>query len=92
VFNLFDNWFEAARFGADVHRVMTLRVMRIASGGPDAAKEARDMVSEKLTAFGEAHMAALSALAIGSSLNVAAAKAYAPYRRRVRANRRRLGS
>ncbi|MEI9806017.1 MAG: hypothetical protein WDN48_18610 [Pseudolabrys sp.] len=92
MFKIFDHWFEAARFGADVHQVMTLRVMRIASGGPGAAKEARDMVSEKLMAFGEAHMAAVSALAIGSSLDVAAAKAYAPYRRRVRANSRRLGS
>jgi hypothetical protein len=92
MFNLFDNWFEAARFGADVQRVMTLRVMRIASGGPGAAKEARDMMSEKLAAFGESQVAAFSALAIGSSFDVAAAKAYAPYRRRVRANSRRLGS
>ena len=37
---------EAARFGADVQRVMTLRMMRIASGGPDAATEAQQMISE----------------------------------------------
>ena len=80
-----------ARFSADVHRVATLRMMRLASGGPHAASEAQRMVSEKIAAFGEAQFAIAAALASGGSLNAAAARAYAPYRRRVRANRRRLG-
>ena len=92
MFKAFDNWFEAARFGADVQRVVALRMMRLASGGPGAATEARQMVSEKVAAFGEAQMALMTALATGSSLDTAAAKAYAPYRRCVRANSRRLGS
>ena len=45
---------EAARFGADVQRVVALRMRRLTSGGPLAAIEAQNMVSEKLAAFGEA--------------------------------------
>jgi hypothetical protein len=92
LFKALDQWFEAARFGADVQQVMALRIMRLASGGPDAATEAQQMISEKLAAFGEAQAALLSALATGSSLDTAAEMAYAPYRRAVRANSRRLGS
>lgn len=88
--NFMTAWVEAARFGADSQRVMTLRMMRLASGGPSAATEACQMVSEKLAAFGEAQTIILTALATGSSLETAAARAYAPYRRRVRANSRRL--
>jgi hypothetical protein len=85
------NWMEAARFNWDVQRVMAARMIRLASGGPIAATEAQQMVSEKAAAFGEAQVAMMTALATGSSFHVAAAKAYAPIRRRVRANRRRLG-
>jgi hypothetical protein len=48
------------------------------------------MVSEKVAAFHESHGAMMGALVSGSSLDAAAAKAYGPYRRAVRANRRRL--
>jgi hypothetical protein len=48
------------------------------------------MVSEKVAAFAEAQGLMMSALVNGKSLETAAAKAYAPYRRAVRANRRRL--
>jgi hypothetical protein len=92
LFKTLDHWFEAARFGADVQRVMALRMMRLASGGPGAAIEAEQMVSEKVAAFGEAQLALLTALATGSSLDTAAEMAYAPYRACVSANSRRLGS
>jgi len=91
LFSLLNPWIEAARFGADVQRVVALRMRRLTSGGPLAAIEAQNMVSEKLAAFGEAQGAILSALAAGKSFEAALAKAYGPYRRRVRANRRRLG-
>jgi hypothetical protein len=91
LFNIMSDWFEAVRFATDTQRVIALRMARIASGGPLAASEAHGMVLEKMLAFGEAQAAVVSALATGSSLNAAAAKAYAPYRRRVRANKRRLG-
>lgn len=90
--NMMNVWFEAARFGADSQRVMALRLMRIASGGPLAATEARRMVAEKVAAFGESQGALMTALATGRSMDAAAALAYAPYRRAVRANNRRLGS
>jgi len=64
---------------------------RLASGGPTAATEAHQMVSEKFAAFGEAQGAVITALVAGKSLDAAVARAYGPYRRRVRANRRRLG-
>lgn len=91
MFNLMTGWIEAARFGADVHRVIAVRMMRFAAGDANAATEASRMISEKTAAFGEAQVAMMTALAKGSSLQIAAARAYAPYRRRVRANRRRLG-
>ncbi len=85
-------WFEAARFGADSHNVIALRMMKLSSGGPNAAQEATQMISEKIAAFNEAQGALMGALFSGSSFDDAAAKAYAPYRRAVRANRRRLGA
>lgn len=85
-------WFEAARFGADSHNVIALRMMKLSSGGPNAVQEASRMVSEKVAAFTEAQGALMGALISGSSFDAAAAKAYAPYRRAVRANRRRLGA
>jgi hypothetical protein len=91
LFNLMNTWVEAVCFGADVQHVMALRMTRLASGGPFAATEAQQMLSEKVAAFGEAHWAIMMALANGLSLDAAAAEAYAPYQRRVRANRRRLG-
>ena len=91
MFSGLNAWFEAARFGSDVQRVMTLRMIRIASGGPDAATEAQQMISEKMSAFGEAQMAIFTALMAGRSLEVAAARAFAPYQACVRANSRRLG-
>ena len=91
MFSILNTWIEAARFGADVQRVMALRMVRLASGGPDATTEAQQMISEKMSAFGEAQMAIMTALTTGRSFEVAVARAYAPYRRTVRANSRRLG-
>ena len=84
-------WFEAARFGADSQCVIASRMMRLSSGGPQATTEASRMVSEKVAAFTEAQGILMAALIKGTSLDTAATKAYAPYRRAVRANRRRLG-
>lgn len=90
--NLLTTWVEATRFGTDVQNVLMLRMTRLVSGGPLAATEVQSMLSEKVAAFGEAHWAIMSALANGHSLDEAAAQGYEPYRRRVLANRRRLGS
>ena len=63
MFKALDHWFEAARFGADVQQVMTLRIMRIASGGSNAATEAQQMVAEKLAAFRVAQAEKVRAIA-----------------------------
>ena len=91
-FDVLNTWLEAASFNMDVQRVMTLRIMRLASGGPLAATEAQRMISEKVSAFGEAQVAIVAALATGSGLYAVTAEAYAPYRRCVRANCLRLDS
>ena len=89
--NMMSAWFEAARFAADSQRVIALRMMRMANGGPLAVTEASQMIAEKVAAFSEAHGAVVATMIAGGSLETAAAKAYAPYRRAVRANSRRLG-
>ncbi len=90
MFDVINTWLEAVRFSADVQRVMALRMMRLASGGPLAVTEARRMISEKIVAFEAAQVAIATALATGGGLYAATAEAYAPYRRCVRANCLRL--
>lgn len=90
MFNPMTAWIDAAFFCADAQRVVALRVMRIAAGGASAKRETQRMVAEKVAAFGEAQIAAAVALASGMSVKAAAKRAEAPYRRRVRANRKRL--
>jgi hypothetical protein len=90
MFNVWRNWIEAGRFAADVQTVVALRMMRLASGGPSAASEAQRMLTEKVSAFGAGQLAGGTALATGQSLDVAAKRAAAPIKQRVRANRRRL--
>ncbi len=80
---------DAWSLGAEASAVIGLRAMKMAAGGPAAETEARRMVSEKVAAG-----LALQALALTGGLGVtpqgAAAKTLAHYRRKVRANRRRL--
>jgi len=90
MFNLWNSWFDAARFGYDVQSVIVMRSMRLLQGGPRASAEARRMISEKLAAVAAAQAATAFALATGKSPEVAVGLAMAPVRRRVRANVRRL--
>ena len=92
MFDVINTWLEAVRFSADVQRVMALRMMRLASGGPLAVTEARQMISEKIAAFEASQLAVVTALATGGGLYAATAEAYVPYRRCVRANCLRLDS
>ncbi len=85
-------WFEAARFASDSQRVIASRMMRFATGDPLAATECTRMIAEKVAAFSEAQGAFMAAMVTGRGLHGAANKAYGPYRRAVRANRRRLGA
>jgi hypothetical protein len=90
---VFNRWFtlasEAAQLGFDAQRVIALRFMRLATGGASGQAEAQRMMSEKSAALLEAQFAAAGALAGGKNA-VAARKVLAVYKKRVRANKRRL--
>jgi hypothetical protein len=77
-------------FALDAWSVVTARLARIAAGGPKAWSEMQRMTAEKMFAAWEAQVAAGAALATGRGETAARRKAAAVYRRRVRANRRRL--
>lgn len=81
---------EAWRLGLEASSVVALRSMKLATAsGPVAEAEARRMVDEKIEAA-----LALQALALSGNLGItphgAAARTLAHYRRKVRANKRRL--
>jgi hypothetical protein len=75
--------------GAEAQGVIALRMMKFAAGGPAAAAEAERMVSEKLRAAAETQTQVMTSLMTGRG-HLAPARAVAGYRRKVRANRRRL--
>jgi hypothetical protein len=80
-----DTW----RLGLEASAVMGLRSLKIAQGGPAAEAETHRMISEKVDAG-----LALQTLAFTGGLGMtpatASARTLAHYRRKVRANRRRL--
>lgn len=86
-------WFavglDAWRLGMEAGAVIGLRTIKIAQGGAGGRAEAERMVSEKVEAG-----FALQALAITGGLGTtpagASARTLAHYRRKVKANRRRL--
>jgi hypothetical protein len=82
--------FKAIQLGIDAQNVMTLRMMRLASGGTRAQNEMTRMVIEKATAGAEAQVAAVGAAVAGNKDHVIAGKALNVIRKRVGANRRRL--
>lgn len=84
-------WFEAWRFAAETQQVIAKRMMLFWQSDPSAGREAARMVTEKVAAAVEAQAAAAAALMSGKSATTALKRAATPYRRRVRANRKRLG-
>lgn len=86
-------WFRLGRdafaLGAESAAVMTLRTMKIAAGGAPAEAEAERMVSEKIEAARALRMMALTG-ALGFTAPGVVDKSIKHYRRKVRANRRRL--
>ena len=87
--SLFNLSAAALRLGFASQSVVALRMSKLAWGGPAASDEARRMVSEKATALVEAQLAAATAMMAGDPL-LASRRALAVYRRRVKANQRRL--
>jgi hypothetical protein len=75
--------------GAEASSVIALRLMKIAAGGAAGQAEAHRMVDEKIQASLDIQRLALSG-ALGLTPHAAAARTLTHYRRKVRANRRRL--
>lgn len=80
---------DAWGLGLEASSVIGLRVLKLAAGGAAAQAEAVRMVSEKAEAGAALQAMALSG-ALGPTAHGAAAKTLKHYRRKVRANRRRL--
>jgi hypothetical protein len=83
-------WVETLRFACEVQSVISMRLLRLAQGGPQAAVEVRLMIAEKLEAFADAEAAIAKALSDGEGFMVAAERGYAPLRQCVGANSSRL--
>ena len=88
--SVFSAWISTCRFGLEAQQVIATRLLRSARCDAAASVEAGRMVNEKVIAFMEGHAAAGIALATGKRPDVAVAEFIKPYRRRVRANHRRL--
>ena len=81
VLNLWHAYIRAAQVGWDANVVVAMRL---------AQREAQRMVAEKVTAIAEAQVAAVTKMIKGGGMAAATKSASAVYRRKVRANRRRL--
>jgi hypothetical protein len=89
----FGPWFRLGldmwMLGAEASSVMALRTLKLAAGGTAASAEAERMVSEKVAAaMALSQQAALGQL--GTTMPGIGARTVASYRRKVRANHRRL--
>jgi hypothetical protein len=87
--NLFSLSMSAMQLGIEAQQVIGLRMAKAAFGGPAAEKEAALMVSEKAEAALQAQ-AVFATSWISGAGHLAPARAVTLYRRKVRANRRRL--
>jgi hypothetical protein len=83
-------WLDNIHFAAEVQHVVASRLSMLAMGDARCASETVKMVSEKVAACAEAQFESASAIMAGQFLPIAIERGFAPYRRRVRANSRRL--
>jgi hypothetical protein len=91
---MFNPWFaltfKTMQLGLDAQSVIALRMMRLASGGAKTKAEMSRMMIEKASAVAEAQVAATAAVMAGRKVHVVAGKALNVFRKRVKANKRRL--
>jgi hypothetical protein len=87
---MFAAWMDGLRYGMEVQQIIAARLVRLGRADMAASFEATEMVTEKMAAFLEGQAAAALALARGASMGTALTRAHRPYRKRVRANHRRL--
>lgn len=78
------------KLSIEAQSVIALRMLRLAAGGARGQAEAQRMVTEKAAAAAQAQIAAAAALLSGREHHVAAGRALRIYKKRVRANKRRL--
>jgi hypothetical protein len=76
--------------GLEAQQVISLRLALLAAGSDSAGAETARMVSEKMSAALEVQHAVVTAAMTGSP-GLIPARTVAIYRRKMRANRRRLG-
>ena len=81
---------QAARFGLEMQSVMALRLMRLMGGGASARSEARRGVSEKTAAFAEAQTSAATVSIKNGNDSKVGKTDLSVYKKRRRANKRRL--
>jgi hypothetical protein len=93
-YRMWSNWFavssQTALLALEAQSVIALRLMRIGAGGALAQSEMTRMVAEKVSALGEAQTAAAVGSITGRSSQQITKKVVGVYKKRVRANRRRL--
>jgi hypothetical protein len=68
---LMNAWIDAVKFNLEVQSVVSMRLMKIATGGTDGAAESAQMVQEKVDATAAAQTAGALALAEGKSVGEA---------------------
>ncbi len=81
--------FDMMALGAEASSVVALRMVKLAAGGQAATAEAQLMVAEKLQAAAEVQTRAWNEALTGKS-RLTPRRTLALYRRKVRANRKRL--
>lgn len=91
--NPWTTWFDLAadswRLGLEAQTVVGLRLAKLATGDAAAAAEAQRMVAEKMLAAAEAQVRAMGDAFAGQGRQTPK-RTLALYRRKVRANRKRL--
>ena len=79
---MFKPWWDLGMLAAESQQVIWLRYLRLAAGGSKASAETRRRVSEKVAVAAQA--------GLGVMLGDDSGRVVARYRKKVRANRRRL--
>jgi hypothetical protein len=82
--------FDSLKLAIEAQQVIALRLAKLATGGPAASREATRMVTEKIAALTAAQALLLRGARAGQAPR-AAHNTVRLYRRRVAANKRRLG-
>jgi hypothetical protein len=91
---MFNPWLtlslKAIQMGFEAQSVIALRVLRLAAGGARMEAEATRMITENAAAAAEAQAVAAVAAMKGHPQRVVAGKTLKVFKKRVRANKRRL--